>query len=103
MPWALAKDEGKRDRLATVLYNLLEVIRAAAVLLAPHIPATAEKIFAQLGTDKTAYETLAEFGALEAGRPLGDASTLFARIDEAAFFKKRLVNSFKVSDCADNS
>ncbi|MBQ2719725.1 MAG: methionine--tRNA ligase [Clostridia bacterium] len=88
MPWALAKDEGKRDRLATVLYNLLEVIRAAAVLLAPHIPATAEKIFAQLGTDKTAYETLAEFGALEAGRPLGDASTLFARIDEAAFFKK---------------
>ena len=88
MPWALAKDEGKRDRLATVLYNLLEVIRVAAVLLTPHIPTTAEKIFAQLGTDKTAYETLSSFGALAVGQPLGEASTLFARIDEAAFFKK---------------
>ena len=88
MPWALAKDEAKRERLATVLYNLLEVIRTAAVLLTPHIPTTAEKIFSQLGTDKTAYETVAAFGALEVGKPLGEASPLFARIDEAAFYKK---------------
>ncbi len=88
MPWALAKDEAKRDRLATVLYNLLETIRTAAVLLTPHIPTTAEKIFVQLGTDKTAYETVSAFGALVAGQPLGEASPLFARIDEAAFFKK---------------
>ncbi len=88
MPWALAKDEAKRDRLATVLYNLLETIRTAAVILTPHIPTTAEKIFAQLGTDKTAYETALSFGALEVGKPLGEAEVLFARIDEAAFFKK---------------
>ena len=88
MPWALAKDEGKRDRLGTVLYNLLETIRTAAVLLTPHIPTTAEKIFAQLATDKTDYATVAAFGALEAGKPLGEAAPLFARIDEAAFFKK---------------
>ncbi len=88
MPWALAKDESKKERLGTVLYHLLESIRSAAVLLTPFLPATAEKIFAQLATDKTAYETVSSFGALEAGRPLGEGAPLFARIDEAAFAKK---------------
>ncbi len=87
MPWALAKDPEKRERLGTVLYNLLEVIRAAAVLLTPYLPGTAEKIFAQLGTDVTAYETISSFGALKVGQPLGEAETLFARVDEAAFFR----------------
>ena len=85
MPWALAKNESDRPRLATVIYNLLEVIRVGAVLLAPYIPATADAIFSQLATGKTEFATVSEFGALEAGRPLGDAFTLFARIDEKAF------------------
>ncbi len=88
MPWALAKDESQRERLGTVLYNLLEVIRTAAVILTPFLPSTAEKIFGQLNTDKTAYETVSAFGALSVGGTLGEASPLFARIDEAAFFKK---------------
>ncbi len=85
MPWALAKAEEGLPRLKTVIYNLLEVIRTAAVLLVPYIPSTAKAIFGQLGTDKTEYSTVAEFGALEAGKPLGEAFTLFARIDEAKF------------------
>ena len=88
MPWVLAKNEEDRPRLATVIYNLLETIRAAAVLLVPYIPATADKIFAQLGTDKTEIKTVAEFGALEAGKPLGEASVLFARIDEKKFLEE---------------
>ena len=85
MPWALAKSEEEKPRLRTVIYNLLEVIRIAAALLVPYIPATAERIFNQLGTDKTELDTAYEFGALEAGKPLGEAATLFARIDEKKF------------------
>ena len=50
MPWALAKDEAKADRLSTVLYNLVESITIGAALLMPFMPDTAEKIVAQLGT-----------------------------------------------------
>ena len=85
MPWVLAKSEETKGRLATVIYNLLEVIRTAAVLLVPYIPSTAKAIFGQLGTDKTEYESIATFGALESGKPLGEAFTLFARIDENKF------------------
>ena len=85
MPWVLAKDEANRARLGTVLYNLLEAVRFGAVLLTPFIPDTADKIFKQLGTDKTDYATVSSFGALESGKPLGEAFTLFARIDEAKF------------------
>ncbi len=85
MPWVLAKDEATKPRLATVIYNLLEVIRVAAVLLAPYIPATASDIFAQLGTDLSEFETVKEFGMLKSGKPLGEAHTLFARIDEKKF------------------
>ena len=88
MPWALAKDEAKRGRLATVIYNLLEVIRTAAVLLAPYIPATADSIFAQINTDKCEFSTVKEFGGLEAGKPLGEAFVLFARIDEKKFLEE---------------
>ncbi len=85
MPWVLAKSEQQKPRLQTVIYNLLEVIRIAAVMLVPYIPATAERIFSQLATDKTELSTAYEFGSLEAGKSLGEASTLFARIDEAKF------------------
>jgi methionyl-tRNA synthetase len=79
-PWVLAKNEADRPRLASVIYNLLEVIRVGAVLLTPYMPKTCEAIFAQLATDKTEFETVSEFGALVAGNPLGEASTLFQRI-----------------------
>ena len=88
MPWVLAKSEETKGRLATVIYNLLEVIRTAAVLLVPYIPATAKAIFGQLGTDKTEFETVSEFGALESGKALGEAFTLFARIDEKKFLEE---------------
>ena len=86
-PWVLAKNEEDKPRLATVIYNLLETVRIAAVVLTPYIPATAERIFSQLGTDKKDYSTVSEFGALEAGKPLGEASTLFARVDEKKLFE----------------
>ncbi len=83
-PWVLAKSEESRARLATVLYNLLESIRWGAVMLAPMIPATAETIFAQLGTDKTSFEGIGgEFNGIEAGASVNDSAVLFARIDEA--------------------
>ncbi len=87
MPWVLAKDEASKPRLATVIYNLLETIRIGAVLLAPYIPATSENIFSQLGTEKRTFDTVA-FGNLESGKPLGEAFTLFARIDEKKFLEE---------------
>ncbi len=87
MPWVLAKNEADRPRLATVIYNLLEAIRIAAVLLVPYIPGTADAIFSQLSTDMRDASTLSEFGALVPGKPLGEAFTLFARIDEKKFLE----------------
>lgn len=81
MPWALAKDESKKDRLATVLYNLLESIRYIAVLVKPYMPETSEKIFAQLNCDIKDYDSLSEFGALESGTKVGKPEPLFSRID----------------------
>ena len=81
-PWTLAKDESKHTRLGTVLYNLLETIRTAAVLLTPFIPTTAENIFAQLATDRCDYDSIETFGALESGKPVGEPAVLFARLDE---------------------
>ena len=80
-PWVLAKDEASKPRLGTVLYNLLEAIRIAAVLLTPIMPATCEEIFAQINASKTAYEDLA-FGNLESGKSVGESKILFTRIDE---------------------
>ena len=87
-PWILAKNEEDKPRLATVIYNLLETVRIAAVVLTPYIPATAERIFSQLGTDKKDYSTVSTFGSLESGKPLGEASTLFARVDEKKLFEE---------------
>ncbi len=88
MPWALAKSEENKPRLATVIYNLLEVIRIGAVLLYPYIPSTAESIFGQLGTSVTEFDSARKFGSLESGKPLGEAFTLFARIDEKKFLEE---------------
>lgn len=82
MPWALAKDESKKERLGTVLYNLLEVIRIGGVLLTPIIPETGEKIFSQLGTTLNTYESIEKFGGLESGKSVVKGENLFNRIDE---------------------
>lgn len=87
-PWALAKDEKKKARLGTVLYNLLESIRFIAVLLSPFLPETSDKILAQLNTDIKDYDSLFAFGALKAGTVVGKAEPLFARIDAKEMFEK---------------
>ncbi len=58
MPWVLGKDETKKERLGTVLYNLLESIRIAAVLLEPYLPETSEKIMSQLNTNVKGWDSL---------------------------------------------
>ncbi len=81
MPWALAKDEEKKARLGTVLYNLLEGIRFIAVLLQPFMPETSVKILEQIGTNVNTLDSLAEFGAVKAGDKVGVATPLFSRLD----------------------
>ena len=88
MPWALAKNEEDKPRLATVIYNLLETIRVGAVLLTPYIPATAKNIFDQLGAEKRDFASISEFGGLQSGKSLGEAFTLFKRIDEKKFLEE---------------
>ncbi|MBO5065760.1 MAG: methionine--tRNA ligase [Clostridia bacterium] len=81
MPWALAKDEEKKGRLGTVLYNLLEGIRFVAVLLKPFMPETSDKILEQIGTDINTLDSLSTFGALKSGDSVGTAAPLFSRLD----------------------
>ncbi len=83
MPWALAKDENKQDRLKTVLYNLTESIRFIAVLIAPFLPQTAEEILRQLNNPESSYESLSSFGKTPNGHAVSEAKVIFARIDEA--------------------
>lgn len=80
-PWILAKDETKKGRLETVLYNLLESIRICAIFLSPFLPDTSEKIFDQLNTQNRTYETK-DFGTLESPITLNTPQHLFSRIDE---------------------
>ena len=82
MPWALAKDESKQDRLAEVLYNLTEAIVIGASLLKSFLPETAEKIAHQLNTSLRAYDGLDTFGLYESGAKVTDKpEILFARLD----------------------
>ena len=82
MPWALAKDESKQDRLAEVLYNLTETIVIGASLLKSFLPETAEKIAHQLNTSLRAYDELDTFGLYESGAKVTDKpEILFARLD----------------------
>ena len=87
-PWVLAKDPEKKERLGTVLYNLLEAIRFLAILLSPFTPDTTEAIFAQTNMNAKDYDSLQSFGALEAGITVGKAVPLFARIDKDEMFEK---------------
>ena len=82
MPWALAKDEAKKDRLATVLYNLTESIAIGASLLEAFMPETAEKILAQLNAKKRTLEEMDQFGLYESGTKVTEQpEILFARKD----------------------
>ena len=81
-PWILAKDEALKPRLGTVLYNLLEVIRASAVMLYPIMPSTAKTIFDVLATDKCSFDSIESFGKLAVGTTIGASAHLFDRIDE---------------------
>ena len=82
-PWVLAKDESQRDRLAAVLYNLLETVRICAVLLTPFIPESCEKIFAQIGAEESArtWDSAAQWGVLPDGVTVRKGEAIFPRID----------------------
>ena len=89
MPWALAKDEGKKDRLATVLYNLVEGISIGASLLEPFMPETSAKILAQLGAKKRSIEVMNMFGLYQSGQKVTDKpEILFARLDVKEVLEK---------------
>ena len=81
-PWTLAKDEAKKDRLATVLYNLTEAITIGASLLEAFMPETSEKILAQLNTKKRELDEMDTFGLYPSGNKVTDKpEILFARMD----------------------
>ena len=82
MPWILAKDESKKDRLATVLYNLIESIRIATVYLQAFLPGTAKKIFTQINTDKIDYDSASTFGLYSGGTKVNTPEVLFKRIEK---------------------
>ena len=86
-PWALAKDETKKQELANVLYNLAESLRFIAVLISPYMPATSPKIWQQLNLEglkpfaEVQLDDIAEWGGIPAGHQLGEAEQLFPRIE----------------------
>ena len=89
MPWALAKDEAKKERLAEVLYNLVESITIGASLLESFMPETTEKILAQLNGEKRSYEELDQFGLYPSGNKVTDKpEILFQRLDLKEILKK---------------
>ena len=85
-PWTLAKDEANRERLGTVMYNLLEAIRWGAVMLLPLLPDTANEVLSMLGTDVRGFDSIGtaeKFCGIHAGSEVADSKVLFARVDEA--------------------
>ncbi len=95
-PWALAKDEAKLERLKTVLYNLCEAIRFIGILIAPFMPETSEKILAQINASVRDYELL-EFTD-EGTISVGEATPLFARLDEAKKLEEVANDIFKPAE-----
>lgn len=82
MPWVLAKDEAKKDRLATVMYNLVESITIGASLLKPFMPQTADKIAKMFNTNLREFDNMTEYGQYPSGNKLTDKpEILFARLD----------------------
>lgn len=81
MPWVLAKSDDGREKLKTVMYNLVEAIRFITSLLGSFMPDTQTAIAAQTGADELTWESLSRFGGTRAGVKVGEARPLFARID----------------------
>ena len=99
-PWTLAKDEAKKDRLATVLYNLVESISVATNLLAPFLPETALKIFAQLNTQPRDIDELTTYGLYPSGNKVVETpEILFARLDQKEVLEK--VEAIRAKQAAD--
>ena len=89
MPWALAKEADKQDRLATVLYNLIEAIRFAAIALEPYMPSTSTKILDQINTNQRVMKDLTTFGLYQVGTKVtAQPQQLFARLDPKEVEKK---------------
>ena len=89
-PWILAKDEAKKIRLATVMYNLLEALRVSLIMLAPFIPESCDKAFAQIGADESlrTWDAALTYGALPAEVEVRKGETLFPRIDAAKMLEE---------------
>ncbi|MBE6065830.1 methionine--tRNA ligase [Clostridium cochlearium] len=83
-PWILAKDENKKDRLGTVLYNLSETLRIISVLISAFLPKTSEKINEQLNVNLTTWDSIASFDGTKAGTKVVKGDALFPRIDVEA-------------------
>ena len=90
MPWALAKDEAKKPRLASVMYNLLEALRVSLVMLTPFIPDSCDKAFAQIGADGSCrtWDSALSYGALPSEVEVHKGETLFPRIDAAKMLEE---------------
>jgi len=89
MPWALAKDESKKDELATVMYQLAETLRIVSILLRPYLSKTPEKIWEQLGVSENLdWEDAKVFGLLKAGTKVQKGANLFPRIEKKEEEKK---------------
>ena len=88
MPWALAKDESKKDRLKTVLYNLTECIAIGASLLSPYLPDTCEKVAKMLNVPLRKYDELTSFGLIKSVKVTENPEILFARIDAVKVMEK---------------
>ena len=100
-PWTLAKDEANKDRLATVLYNLVEAITIGASLLESFMPDTAQKIYAQLNTTKRAFTDMEQFGLYPNGNKVVEKpEILFARLDVKEVMEK--VEAMKAAEAAAN-
>ncbi|MBE5971673.1 MAG: methionine--tRNA ligase [Lachnoclostridium sp.] len=101
-PWTLAKDEANKDRLATVLYNLVEAITIGASLLESFMPDTAAKIYAQLNTTKRAFADMDQFGLYPNGNKVVEKpEILFARLDVKEVMEK--VEAMKAAEAAANA
>lgn len=101
MPWALAKDESKKDRLSTVLYNLMETITITTTLLSPFMPSATENIIKQCGTSFRAFDDLDKFGLLENGTKVTETpEIIFKRFDANEVNEKveAMYESRKVSE-----
>jgi methionyl-tRNA synthetase len=88
MPWVLAKDESKKDRLKTVLYNLTETITVGASLLSAYMPETCEKVFQMLNTSLRGYDQLDKFGLITETKVTTTPEILFARLDGKVVMEK---------------